>query len=574
MPVIARTLCMAGIALASGCGTADSPAPGSGVSTGGFTVAAEIPVGAAPHGIRFSADGDTAYVALSGDDRVAVLNLGTNEVTETWPAGKTPLDLLATGEGDWMVTQFADSTLLRVRAGSAAAPGRSTPTVVGTGPSLFSPTDRFGRAYLTSEHSDRLTVIDVQTGNTTGSFPTGRRPYPGDVTPDGTLAFVPNRDAGTVSVIDLLSRRTLAEPQICPHPSGGALTPDGVSYMVACRGSDEVVFLNTASFEITARVADGIGPGPFAVTAMPDGRFALVNNADGTTVSIIDLAEESVTQQLEVGEQPIVIRVHPDGRKVLVSNEVSGTVTVLVSPDPPARATPDEMNEVIMLGMIHGEHRRSEVYGLEVLGELVRAIDPDYVLSELPPDRIGKAMTQFTETSTIQEPRVSRFPEYVDVIFPLAAEMGFEIVPTAGWNVYMSDYRANRLDQIASDPAWAARWSEYRAAIRRSDAALAAGGAADDPRWIHTDAYDQAQEIRLSVYNRLLNDELGPGGWDNINEAHTHYIHAALDAHSGEGKRFLITYGAGHKGWFLRSLRERRDITLLDVEPFLGRIGR
>ena len=42
----------------------------------------------------------------------------------------------------------------------------------------------------------------------------------------------------------------------------------------------------------------------------------------------------------------------------------------------------------------------------------------------------------------------------------------------------------------------------------------------------------------------------------------------------GEGKRFLITYGSYHKGWFLRQLRERDDIELLEVEPFLEAIGR
>ena len=29
---------------------------------------------------------------------------------------------------------------------------------------------------------------------------------------------------------------------------------------------------------------------------------------------------------------------------------------------------------------------------------------------------------------------------------------------------------------------------------------------------------------------------------------------------------FLITYGAGHKGWFLRELRKRDDIELLDMK--------
>ena len=45
-----------------------------------------------------------------------------------------------------------------------------------------------------------------------------------------------------------------------------------------------------------------------------------------------------------------------------------------------------------------------------------------------------------------------------------------------------------------------------------------------------------------------------------------------LDTVRGRGQRVLITYGAGHKGWFLRMLRERDDVTLLEVAPFLDEI--
>ena len=41
------------------------------------------------------------------------------------------------------------------------------------------------------------------------------------------------------------------------------------------------------------------------------------------------------------------------------------------------------------------------------------------------------------------------------------------------------------------------------------------------------------------------------------------------------GARFLLTYGAGHKGPFLRELRKRDDIVLLEVATFLdGLAGR
>lgn len=229
-------------------------------------------------------------------------------------------------------------------------------------------------------------------------------------------------------------------------------------------------------------------------------------------------------------------------------------------------------NEVIVMGMIHSGHRTNPNYNIEVVKELVRQIDPDYILSEIPPDRFPQAMKEFQELDTIMEPRVRVFPEYVDAIFPLTKEMNFEIIPTAGWTKPMNDYRRQRLNEIRNDPEWADRWSEYQEAGRKSSEAMNAAGNRNDPYFLNSDAYDEAAEIRYEVYNKLLNETLLLGGWDNINIAHYWNIEKALEAHRYEGKRFLITYGAGHKGWFLRELRKRDDITILDMTPFLDQV--
>ena len=76
----------------------------------------------------------------------------------------------------------------------------------------------------------------------------------GDVMWDGSHAFVPNLEDGTVSVIDLLNAETDATVEACPGPAGGALTPDQVTYIVACGGSDEVVFINTASRRVVGHL--------------------------------------------------------------------------------------------------------------------------------------------------------------------------------------------------------------------------------------------------------------------------------------------------------------------------------
>lgn len=229
-------------------------------------------------------------------------------------------------------------------------------------------------------------------------------------------------------------------------------------------------------------------------------------------------------------------------------------------------------NEVLVMGMIHSGHLTDSVYTTAYIEKLIREINPDYILTEIPPNLFEAAMEGFKRDDSISEPRVMRFPEYTDVVFPLSKEMNFEIIPTAGWTRIMALERRDKLQAISQDSSRVEDWKAYREANRLSDSIYKATGKVNDPYFIHTETYDSIQDIGLQTYNRLFNEELALGGWENINIAHYWNIEKALEKHRYEGKRFLITYGAGHKGWFLRELRKRDDIELLEMKPFLDAI--
>ncbi len=230
----------------------------------------------------------------------------------------------------------------------------------------------------------------------------------------------------------------------------------------------------------------------------------------------------------------------------------------------------DNRNEVLVLGLIHGSHLTEEEFSTEILRNMVIEIDPDIILTEIPPDRFEKAMTTYAETGVVNESRVARFPEYIDVIIPLTKEMDFELIPTAAWTEEMADARLEKMRSVRDNPDRYDDWQAYGRARFKSDSIKKASGREFDPFWINSDAYDEAAEVALSVYNKLFNEELGAGGWDNINKAHYANIAKALDENANQGKRILITYGAGHKGWFLRELRKREDIRLIGLEEALS----
>ena len=223
-------------------------------------------------------------------------------------------------------------------------------------------------------------------------------------------------------------------------------------------------------------------------------------------------------------------------------------------------------NTVIVLGMIHGRHNTSERYGLPVVEKVIRDINPDYVLTEIPPDRLADAAMGFAKDGEVTESRVKVFPEYKDVLFPLTQEMDFKIIPTAAWTQGMADYRRKALSAIREDKTRADDWAAYQAQNKAYGEAL--GDRRDDPLFIHSQDYDDITKNGFTVYATRFADDLGRGGWESINAGHYKLIEAALENHSGEGATILITYGAAHKYWFLEQLRKRDDIILVNPSSY------
>ena len=237
------------------------------------------------------------------------------------------------------------------------------------------------------------------------------------------------------------------------------------------------------------------------------------------------------------------------------------------APSPPASP---EINRVIVLGMIHSGHETSEIYSTGRVKGVMREINPDYVLTEIPPDRMDEAMRSFTEEGMVTEARVTRFPEYKDALFPLIPEMSFKIIPTAGWTSEMANFRRDALQAISQDETRADDWAAYQAALTEMREAM--GERRSDPYFIHSDEYDAITKKGYTPYAQLFANDLGVGDWETINAAHYSYIERALDEHTGEGATILITYGAGHKYWFLEQLRERSDIELVSPLPYFDKV--
>ncbi|HEY0206084.1 MAG TPA: beta-propeller fold lactonase family protein [Acetobacteraceae bacterium] len=157
------------------------------------------------------------------------------------------------------------------------------------------------------------------------------------ISPDGTLALVANRFAGTVSVFTINDRRLTpaGTVQVGPGsmPSGIAFSGDGKSALVTRYGDNQVMVLNIDGRNVTADprpVTTGVAP--YTIDTSPDGTLAAVSNmgrgdGDADTVSLIDLSTRPfrTIHTQTVGRSPEGLRWAPDGRFLAVATQEGTT---------------------------------------------------------------------------------------------------------------------------------------------------------------------------------------------------------------------------------------------------------
>ena len=417
--------------------------------------------------------------------------------------------------------------------------------------------------------SGLMSSLDVYQGKEQVShFDIGSDPAGVAVTQDGRLAFVPFGAEGVVARFDLYNQARLPDVSVGDLPGVGALTMNDTEFVVPIASAGKLVFLNTASGETTAELAKGIGAKPKGIAATPNRRFGLVWYEASGQMTLVDLNERRVVARETIDEVIRSMRFHGDRLEIMSDGPSKALAFAIPETWRTAEPTPGPPAEVAVMGMIHTGHLSSELWGLEEVAETIRRFKPDAVLVEIPPDRWEKAWDDFTVRGVVEESRVKVFAEYRELMFDLSFELGFEIVPCAGWTEPMNDLRRTRSREFNEDEQWA----EVRAELERVSAEVEArwqGSVVhgDDPRVIHSAEYDRYVREVMDPVGRLQNDMIGPGGWYNINRAHMRLVNQAIDARPGQ--RLLVTFGAFHKYMFLDELRDRKGVELVELGPYL-----
>ncbi|MEQ8189271.1 MAG: carboxypeptidase regulatory-like domain-containing protein [Candidatus Eremiobacterota bacterium] len=149
---------------------------------------------------------------------------------------------------------------------------------------------------------------------------------------NGNRAYVTlgTQTGGEIVCIDTMSNSVMYHVTVGQNPFGVAVTPDGKKVYVANQNSGNVSVVDTGTKQVVATIPTDFSPVRVAIT--PDGKKALVTNkgtGNGGSVSVIDTMTNSVIGTLPMGKDPIGISISRDGKMAYVANSGSDTITMI-----------------------------------------------------------------------------------------------------------------------------------------------------------------------------------------------------------------------------------------------------
>lgn len=182
--------------------------------------------------------------------------------------------------------------------------------------------------YITTELDQAIAVLDPHTLKIVGSIPTGA-PYSHMLTiaHDGLRGYTSNVKPGSVSVLDMKARKTIAIIPVSANSQRISISRDDSMVFTSDQVKPQLAVIDTATNRLKTWVplpAVGYGTAPTL-----DGRWLLVAMPAANQVAVVDLTSMKVAKTIDVPSAPQEVLIRPDGQVAYVSCNVKNQVAVI-----------------------------------------------------------------------------------------------------------------------------------------------------------------------------------------------------------------------------------------------------
>jgi YVTN family beta-propeller protein len=185
-----------------------------------LAVKQQIPVGAMPAEVTITPDGRLAYVANLGSGDVTVIDAKTKQVVTTIPVGENPVGAWQANNGYAYVDNEHSQTISAIRQRTLSVTDTFdlgfTPAMAKLGP------DR--HLWVTDADNGRVVLFSLDTV-ARHEIQTGAGAHAVEFSADGRTAYVTNQHANTLSIIDIRTRTVKQTLETGQLPNGLVFRP-------------------------------------------------------------------------------------------------------------------------------------------------------------------------------------------------------------------------------------------------------------------------------------------------------------------------------------------------------------
>jgi len=181
---------------------------------------------------------------------------------------------------------------------------------------VFGPKD--GMLYVTTELEQAITVIDPKTWKVVGKIPTGQpESHMLAIAHNGLRGYTANVGPGTVSVLDMKTRKTIAVIPISGETQRISVSMDDRWVFTADQKKPQMAVIDTATNKVKTWVPlSGFG---YGAALTKDGKWLLMPIPEKNVVDVVDLKTMKVVRSVAVGADPQEVLTSPGGKVAYVS---------------------------------------------------------------------------------------------------------------------------------------------------------------------------------------------------------------------------------------------------------------
>ncbi|MBS1801113.1 MAG: beta-propeller fold lactonase family protein [Acidobacteria bacterium] len=185
-----------------------------------------------------------------------------------------------------------------------------------------------GMLYVTTELDKSVSIIDPKTLKIVGSVPTGQeQSHMLVLSKDGRRGYTANVGPGTVSVLDIPAKKTIAIIPISGNTQRISISRDGSMVFTADQKTPQLAVIDTVTNKVKTWVP--LSSAGYGTVSTLDGRYLLVTLRGAKQLAVVDLKTMKVEHTVDVGDGPSEVVVSADGKKAFVACNFSNQIAVV-----------------------------------------------------------------------------------------------------------------------------------------------------------------------------------------------------------------------------------------------------